>query len=341
MHLSDFHFELPDELIARYPTEERDASRLLHVSSDGQHHDRVFKDLVELISPNDCLIFNNTKVIPARLLGKRESGGKVELLVERVTGEFEFLSQVKSSNSLKPGAIIQVGDYLLSVIERQGLFYHLSSGPSVPIFEVLENEGHMPLPPYIDRADTEFDAERYQTVYAKEAGAVAAPTAGLHFTDSILEKLKSKGVQWDFVTLHVGSGTFAPVRVDNIEQHQMHSEWFNVPESVVTLVNQTRRKGGRVIAVGTTSVRCLESASVDGELNPKTGDTNIFIYPGYEFQCVDGLITNFHLPESTLIMLVSAFSGRSAILKAYQHAIEQKYRFFSYGDAMFLEKASR
>ncbi len=338
MQLSDFHFDLPDELIARYPAEKRDASRLLHVSVDGKLSDRQFSDIVDLVNPEDCLIFNNTKVIPARLFGTRESGGKVELLVERVLSEFEFLSQVKSSNKLKPESKILVGQQQITVLGREGMFYRLKVDESTPVLQVLDDLGRMPLPPYIDRTDTEFDAERYQTIYAQEAGAVAAPTAGLHFSERLFEHLKAKGVSWDFVTLHVGSGTFAPVRVENIKEHKMHSEQFQVSASVVEKVKQTRRQGGRVIAVGTTSVRCLESAAVSGDIEATSGDTDIFIYPGYKFRCVDALVTNFHLPESTLMMLVSAFSGKEPIMSAYRHAVAQQYRFFSYGDAMFLER---
>lgn len=339
MNLSDFHFDLPDELIARYPAEKRDASRLLHLDSAGVVTDRQFTDLVDLLRPEDCLIFNNTKVIPARLMGTRETGGKVELLIERVLDAQTVLSQVKSSNTLKPGTIISVGDYKIVTEERREQFYVLrSASEQVSIIEILDNQGHMPLPPYIDREDTEFDTERYQTVYAQKEGAVAAPTAGLHFSEQIFERLQKKGVKWDFVTLHVGSGTFAPVRVDNIKEHTMHSEWFDVPDSVVTLIEKTRARGGRVVAVGTTSVRSLETASQSGKLQAMTGETDIFIYPGFKFRTVDALITNFHLPESTLILLVSAFSGKEPILSAYHHAVEHKYRFFSYGDAMFLER---
>lgn len=338
MQLSDFQFDLPDELIARYPTEQRDASRLLHLNATADIYDRQFSDIVDLVGPNDCLIFNNTKVIPARLLGTRESGGKVEILIERVVSDDEIISMVKASNAPKPRTLIKVGGYQLEVTGRDGQFFKITSlDKSTSVMSIIEQHGHMPLPPYIDRDDTEFDAERYQTVYAKEAGAVAAPTAGLHFTEQVFEKLKHKGVAWDFVTLHVGSGTFAPVRVDNIDEHQMHSERFSVPESVVTLVNRTKQQGGRVIAVGTTSVRCLESAVNNGSLLATSGDTDIFIYPGYQFKVVDGLVTNFHLPESTLIMLVSALCGKDNILNAYQHAVDNRYRFFSYGDAMFLE----
>jgi S-adenosylmethionine:tRNA ribosyltransferase-isomerase len=339
MNLSDFHFDLPDELIARFPAEKRDASRLLHLDASGTVFDRQFADLVELLQPNDCLIFNNTKVIPARLYGNRETGGRVELLIERVLDTQTVLSQVKSSNPLKPGTIISVGNYQIVTKERRDQFYVLqSASEQVSMVEILDKHGHMPLPPYIDREDTEFDNERYQTVFAQKEGAVAAPTAGLHFSEQVFERLQEKGVSWDFVTLHVGSGTFAPVRVDNIKEHKMHSEWFEVPDSVVDLVEKTRARGGRVVAVGTTSVRSLETASLSGKLQAMTGETDIFIYPGFKFNTVDALVTNFHLPESTLILLVSAFSGKEPILRAYRHAVDHKYRFFSYGDAMFLER---
>ncbi|NVJ51051.1 MAG: tRNA preQ1(34) S-adenosylmethionine ribosyltransferase-isomerase QueA [Gammaproteobacteria bacterium] len=340
MKLSDFNFELPDELIARFPAEQRDASRLLHLDASGQVADRQFADLVDLVGPNDCLIFNDTKVIPARLYGQRASGGKVELLIERIEDEFRCLSMVKSSNRLAPGSEIFIGDYVLQVIERAGQFYRFTvKGESTPMLQILEQQGHMPLPPYIDREDSEFDAQRYQTIYAKNAGAVAAPTAGLHFTDDIFNRLQAKGVQWDFVTLHVGSGTFAPVRVESITEHQMHSEFYSVPNSVVELIKQTKARGGRVVAVGTTSVRCLESAAAGGDLQASAGETDIFIYPGYQFEVIDALVTNFHLPESTLIMLVSALATQASILQAYQHAVAAEYRFFSYGDAMFIEQA--
>jgi S-adenosylmethionine:tRNA ribosyltransferase-isomerase len=339
MNLSDFHFDLPEELIARFPAEQRDASRLLHLDADGTIVDRQFTDLIDLLSPNDCLIFNNTKVIPARLLGNRDTGGRVELLIERILGPGTVLSQVKSSNPLKPGSVIHVGEFKLVTVERREAFYLLQSDDSeVSVLDILNQQGHIPLPPYIDREDTEFDYERYQTVYAQKEGAVAAPTAGLHFSERMFQSLTDKGIEWDFVTLHVGSGTFAPVRVNNIKEHKMHSEWFDVPQSVVELVNKTRARNGRVVAVGTTSVRSLETASRSGELVAMSDETDIFIYPGFKFNTVDALVTNFHLPESTLILLVSAFSGKEPILRAYRHAVERQYRFFSYGDAMFLER---
>ena len=344
MRKQDFQFDLPDSLIANQPCEERAQSRLLDLQpGTGLIKDKHFYDIVDSIQPKDCLIFNNTKVIPARLLGKRETGGKVEVLLERVipgkgTAKDQCIAQLRASNTLKTGAkIIVADDFVLQVIGRVGAFFKLECLHASPMLELVEQYGSMPLPPYIQRKADEFDKQRYQTVYAKKQGAVAAPTAGLHFDEALINRLKANDVAMDFVTLHVGAGTFSPIRVDNILEHQMHSEWYEVPQSVVDLVATTRAKGGRVISVGTTSVRCLESASVSGELKASCGETDIFIYPGYQFKSVDALITNFHLSESTLLMLVSAFAGKELILKAYEHAIEQKYRFFSYGDAMFIE----
>lgn len=342
MHKQDFSFELPESLIANEPSKERTNSRLMvldPLSGTCQH--KHFRDLVDYLKPGDCLIFNNTKVIPARLQGIRESGGKVEVLVERVIpGEKydECVAQIRASNAPKEGTKISISESLeLEITGREGAFVKLRSLNTEPLFESIEKYGAMPLPPYIKRKAEDFDKERYQTVYAEKQGAVAAPTAGLHFDESLLEKIKDKGVSVDFVTLHVGAGTFSPVRVDNILEHQMHSEWFEVPESVVDLVNKTKGRGGRVIAVGTTSVRCLESASKNGSIRTERGETNIFIYPGYLFQTVDALITNFHLSESTLLMLVSAFAGKEFMLEHYQKAVENEYRFFSYGDSMFIE----
>lgn len=345
----EFQFDLPEHLIAYTPCEKRTDSRLLVINPDKQsinHHH--FYELTDFVQPNDCLIFNNTKVIPARLFGMRESGGKVEVLIERVIGlaresanktqKQTCLAQVRASNSPKAGVKIKIADdFWLEVTGRQDSFYVLENKSEDDLMMLIEKYGDMPLPPYIQRKAEDIDKERYQTVYAKERGAVAAPTAGLHFDEALLKKIKDKGIQHDFVTLHVGAGTFLPLRVDNINDHKMHSEWFSVSESVVELVNRTKKNGGRVIAVGTTSVRCLESASKDGTINVAQGETDIFIYPGYQFQSVDGLITNFHLSESTLMMLVSAFAGKEFIKTAYQEAIQNEYRFFSYGDSMFME----
>jgi S-adenosylmethionine:tRNA ribosyltransferase-isomerase len=347
----EFQFDLPEHLIAFAPCEKRTDSRLLVINPDKQlikHHH--FYELMDYLVPNDCLIFNNTKVIPARLFGNRESGGKVEVLIERVLGiaksdsvnteqqKQTCLTQIRASNSPKAGTKIKIADdFCLEVTGRQDSFYVLENKSEDDLMTLIEKYGDMPLPPYIQRKAELEDKERYQTVYAEERGAVAAPTAGLHFDEALLKKIKDEGIQHDFVTLHVGAGTFLPLRVDNVEEHQMHSEWFSVSESVVELVNKTRANGGRVIAVGTTSVRCLESASKNGEIKAKHGETDIFIYPGYKFQSLDGLITNFHLSESTLMMLVSTFAGKEFIKTAYKEAIEKEYRFFSYGDSMLIE----
>lgn len=338
MHISDFHFELPDELIARYPLTERNASRLLQLNGDnGAISHSKFDDILTLIKPEDLVVFNNTKVIPARFYGQKPTGGKVEFLVERIESETTAVVHLRSSNKTAAGTIITIGEHTqLEVLDRAEDLYRVSSNTN--FLELLYEYGHMPLPPYIDREDEQLDQERYQTVYAEHEGAVAAPTAGLHFTDEILAQLREQGTKIAYVTLHVGSGTFLPVRVDNIKEHKMHSEWIDIDADVVAQIKQTKTNGGRVIAIGTTSVRTLESAAASGELIATTGDTDIFIYPGYEFQVVDAMLTNFHLPESTLIMLVSAFSGKNHILNAYTEAVQEKYRFFSYGDAMFLTR---
>ncbi len=338
MQLSDFYFDLPDELIARYPLEQRSSSRLLCVDGNtGEIEHSVFSSIVDRLEAGDLLVFNDTRVIPARLFGQKESGGKVEMLVERVIAEKEALVHLRSSRSPKPGAVlIFEGDIRAQVLGREDALFHLVFDIEVTLVEALEAHGHMPLPPYMKREDQLSDRERYQTVYNRKPGAVAAPTAGLHFDQALLEQLKNKGVNTTFVTLHVGAGTFQPVKVDNIHEHKMHAEYIEVTKETCDLVNQTRQSGKRVVAVGTTSVRCLETAGRSGSLEPFFGDTQIFIYPGYEYQMVDALITNFHLPESTLLMLVSAFSGYQHIMAAYREAVEQKYRFFSYGDAMFL-----
>lgn len=338
MNVSDFHFDLPDELIARYPLKERSASRLLSLdglSGDTRH--LRFTDLPGLLQPGDLLVFNDTRVIPARLFGRKETGGQVEVLVERVLGEHDILAHVRASKALKEGQKVLLEDGTsLRMNGRDDALFHLYCDSDEPVLEVLERIGHMPLPPYVDRPDESSDRERYQTVYAREAGAVAAPTAGLHFDDRILAGLESQGIETAFVTLHVGAGTFQPVRVEGIEDHVMHSEVAHVPQKTVDAVNAARARGGRVVAVGTTSVRSLESASRGGVVRPFQGETDIFIYPGYRFQTVDAMVTNFHLPESTLIMLVSAFAGYQNVMSAYQAAVAERYRFFSYGDAMFI-----
>lgn len=345
---SDFHFELPENLIAQQPTSAREASRLLVVmpNSEGngsQVDDKKFTDFIDYLQPNDLLIVNDTRVIPARLLGNKETGGKVEVLVERVLDNKTVLAHVRSSKSPKPGTNLLLESVIqATVLKREEdlfvlEFNHLKENETA--LSALEQHGHIPLPPYIERQDNLDDRERYQTVYAAKPGAAAAPTAGLHFTNEILNAIKVKGIETAAVTLHVGAGTFQPVRVDNLNDHIMHSEWVSIDKSVVEKIIQTKKQGGRVVAIGTTSVRCLESAFAQhGELQAYSGETDIFITPGFEFKVVDALLTNFHLSESTLIMLVSAFAGYDTIMSAYQHAIEQQYRFFSYGDAMFITR---
>lgn len=340
MQVKDFHFDLPEELIASFPLEKRSSSRLLSVDGNtGVIQHGVFTDVLEMIQPGDLMIFNDTRVIPARLFGQKESGGKVEVLVERVLDDKRALTHVRSSRSPKPGTkLVLEGGIEAEMVARHENLFELRFDIETNLVEALEQFGHMPLPPYMKREDQLSDRERYQTVYNKKPGAVAAPTAGLHFDDELLAKLDDKGVKRAFVTLHVGAGTFQPVKVEKIDEHVMHSEYIEVSEAVCELVKQTRAQGNKVIAVGTTSVRSLESASQTGEIEPFFGDSDIFIFPGYEFKSVDAMITNFHLPESTLLMLVSAFSGFDHIKQAYKEAVEQKYRFFSYGDAMFLTR---
>lgn len=340
MKVTDFDFSLPDELIARYPLARRSDSRLLCLDAEtGDRFHRAFTDLEALLQPGDLLVFNDTRVIPARLFGHKETGGQVEILVERVRGQGECLAHVRSSKSPRAGGrIILEGGAVLLVEGREDDLFRLSLEGEEGLLAVLERHGHMPLPPYLERPDDATDRERYQTVYARTAGAVAAPTAGLHFDEGLLERLASKGVNQTFVTLHVGAGTFQPVRVERIQDHHMHSEWLEVGPETVAAVARTKAAGGRVVAVGTTSVRSLESAARGGELAPFQGETDIFIYPGYEFRVVDALITNFHLPQSTLLMLVSAMAGRDAVLAAYEEAVAERYRFFSYGDAMFIDR---
>lgn len=343
MKVSDFSFDLPESLIARYPKSERTGSRLLSLDGrSGEIQHRQFPDIIDLINKDDLLIFNDTRVIPARLFGEKETGGKIEVLVERVLDEKSFLAHVRSSKSPKPGCKLRLENSVDAVmVKRQGPLFEIHIDNPQTVLEVLENIGHMPLPPYIDRPDEDADKERYQTVYNKNPGAVAAPTAGLHFDQAILDKLQEKGADFAFVTLHVGAGTFQPVKVENLLEHHMHSELAELSQQVVDKIIATKAKGGRVIAVGTTSVRSIESAAAatlakGKTLAPYFAETDIFIYPGYEFQVVDAMITNFHLSESTLLMLVSAFCGKEYIDNAYKVAIQEQYRFFSYGDAMFL-----
>ncbi|MCE8030986.1 tRNA preQ1(34) S-adenosylmethionine ribosyltransferase-isomerase QueA [Halomonas daqingensis] len=343
MQRADFHYELPEELIARYPSERRSDCRLLCVDGEsGELAHRRFTDLLELLEPGDLLVFNDTRVIPARLHGHKASGGKVEMLLERPLDAHRGLAHIRSSKSPKPGTeLIFEGDVRAVVEGRREALFELRFLGETPLIELLERHGHMPLPPYIDRADELADRDRYQTVYARRDGAVAAPTAGLHFDEPLLERLAAKGVESAFVTLHVGAGTFQPVRADDIREHKMHSEWIEVNEAACAKVRAAQAAGRRVIAVGTTSVRCLESAcakSADGVIAPYSGETDIYIYPGYEWRCVDNLITNFHLPESTLLMLVSSFAGYETIMAAYREAVAERYAFFSYGDAMLLSR---
>ena len=338
MDISDFDFTLPDRLIAQHPPEVRGSSRLLVALPDLPLKDRVFGDLPDYIEAGDVLVFNNTKVMKARLFGQKESGGKIEALIERVLDNHTALAHIRSSKSPKPGTkLIFEGDIRAVMIEREDELFCLRFEGGQTVYELLEQNGHLPLPPYIERAAGADDDTRYQTVYAKHQGAVAAPTAGLHFTDELLGRLKAKGVETAEVTLHVGAGTFQPVRVDKIEEHKMHSEWFDVPPETVAAIEAAHARGNKVWAVGTTSMRALESAAREtGRLKAGQGDTDIFITPGYRFRVIDRLITNFHLPKSTLLMLVSAFSGMEHIRAVYRHAVEHEYRFFSYGDAMVL-----
>lgn len=343
MQLSDFSFDLPDELIARYPLEQRSASRLLHLDTQGQYHDHQFTDILDLLNEGDLLVLNDTKVMKARLKGKRASGGAVEVLVERMMDQFIAHCHIKASNTPKTGAELFIGpdEVKVTVQGRHENLFIVEF--SQPILDVLDKYGALPIPPYFNREAEEIDTVRYQTVFndPTKLASVAAPTASLHFDEELLKKLEEKGIQKTFVTLHVGAGTFLPVRTNDIENHIMHSEWCQVSDESMELIKATKARGNKVIAVGTTATRATESAAQanGGELKGWTGDTQIFIYPGYEFKVVDRLITNFHLPESTLLMLVSALSNRENILNAYKHAVESKYRFFSYGDAMLIDQA--
>ena len=337
MKKSDFKYLLPEALIAQKPLAERDGSRLLCMDRNTSVIiDRQFSDFIDLINERDVLVFNDTKVIPARLFGNKQSGGKVEILIERILDDYHAIAHVKASKSPKPGTLIKLDKGFQCLVQGRVDDLFLLEFDDFKVLELLEQIGHIPLPPYITRADDESDLTRYQTVFAKEAGAVAAPTAGLHFDLAMMNKIKAKGAQIVFVTLHVGSGTFQPVRVEDLSDHIMHKEFFAVNQETVDAVKLARARGGRVVAIGTTSVRALESASKSGVLVAGFGDTDLFITPGYQFNSVDAILTNFHLPESTLLMLVSAFAGYQSIMGAYNHAVDRSYRFFSYGDAMFL-----
>ena len=336
MKKHDFNFELPAELIAQYPLAQRSDSRLLmHQQTTGRYEHHLFKDIANFFEPGDLLVMNDSKVIPARLYGSKASGGKVELLVERIIGSDSFLAHIKASKSPKPGTLIHLSnDWCVEIIAKPDDLYHCTLNGDVD--EMLHQIGHIPLPPYITRTDEVFDLTRYQTIYAEHKGSVAAPTAGLHFDEMVLANLKAKGINLAYSTLHVGAGTFRPVRCDDIKDHKMHCERFIVSEDLCAAVQKTRAAGKRVIAVGTTALRSLESAAIDGVLHACSRETDIFIYPGYEFQICDGLITNFHLPESTLLMLVSAFIGYEQAMELYRTAVASRYRFFSYGDASLL-----
>ena len=341
MRTSDFDFELPQELIAQLPAAERSASQLLCLDgNNGELHDAMFRDLPQLINPGDLLVFNNTRVIKARLNGRKESGGKIEVLVERVLDGRRCLAHIRASHAPKPGARLWLANDAIEaeVLARQGDLYELDFAGNDSLLELLERHGSLPLPPYITHAADSADEERYQTVYARYPGAVAAPTAGLHFDDALLKQLAGMGVQTAFVTLHVGAGTFQPVRVEHVAEHKMHSEWYEITQPTVDSIHAARQCGGKVIAVGTTALRALESAANGREIVAGCGDTDIFITPGYRFCVADRLITNFHLPRTTLLMLVSAFGGVENIRRAYRHAVEQRYRFFSYGDAMLIDR---
>lgn len=339
MRRSDFWYDLPPELIAQHPLPERSASRLLVLEAeDTRPRDYLFTDLPDLLRPGDLLVFNNTRVMRARLFGVKETGGRVEILIERLLGVQEALAHIRASKSPKPNSRIRIGeDQSLAVIERSGELYRLRA--LTADFETLmARHGHVPLPPYIQRPDTGLDEARYQTIFARHLGAVAAPTAALHFDEPLIARLEARGVERAEITLHVGAGTFQPVREEDLDAHHMHSEWLAVDKQVCSQIENTRRRGGRVVAVGTTSVRALETAATNEGIAPFRGETSLFIRPGYRFKIVDAMITNFHLPESTLLMLVAAFSGYSRIMDAYRHAVAQGYRFYSYGDAMFLTR---
>ncbi|WP_445114989.1 tRNA preQ1(34) S-adenosylmethionine ribosyltransferase-isomerase QueA [Acinetobacter sp. WZC-1] len=344
MQLSDFNFELPDELIARYPLDRRSASRLLHLKADGHYEDLHFGNIVDLFEAGDLMVLNDTRVMKARLKGKRATGGAVEILVERIFDQTIAHCHIKASNSPKPGAELLIGEgaVRITVTGRHENLFIVEF--SQPILQVLDQYGQLPIPPYFNREAEDIDTIRYQTVFNDPAklASVAAPTASLHFDQDLLDQLQQKGVNTAFVTLHVGAGTFLPVRTTEIENHVMHSEWCDVPEQTAQLIQQTQARGNKVIAVGTTATRAVESAAqaCGGRVGAWTGDTQIFIYPGYQFCVVDRLITNFHLPESTLLMLVAALSSQQNILNAYRHAINSRYRFFSYGDAMLVDRAS-
>ena len=342
MRTHDFDYHLPKELIAQRPLAQRSASRLLRVLPEkmgGAYQDLHFQDLPSLLTPGDLLIFNNTRVFPARLYGQKRSGGRIEILIERILDQHEVIAHLRSNHTPRPGAALRLNDgTVVHVIEPRGPLFRLRIACPQPVIDYLERAGQVPLPPYITRNADVSDHERYQTLYAKHTGAVAAPTAGLHFDQNMLNRLQAQGVELGFVTLHVGAGTFQPVRTEYVQDHRMHAEYVEVSTEICEQIAATHAARKRVIAVGTTVIRCLETAASSGELQPFAGETNLFITPGYRFRCVDALITNFHLPRSSLLMLICAFSGYRQIMQAYQYAISRQYRFLSYGDAMFIEK---
>jgi S-adenosylmethionine:tRNA ribosyltransferase-isomerase len=337
---SDYFYQLPPELIAQHPVDPRSASRLLHLQAE-DFADRHMTDLPALLRPDDLLVFNDTRVIPARLFGRKPTGGRVEILVERVLGEHELIAQIGASKTPKPGGRIEVADAAFVMIDRADDMFRLHYEGEGTVLDFLQRVGRMPLPPYIHHDPDDVDTERYQTVFAREPGAVAAPTAGLHFDAGLLEQIRARGIRTATLTLHVGAGTFQPMRVEELSQHRMHAERYEISEALCSAVAETRSRGARVVAVGTTVTRALESAAADGVLKPGAGETRIFITPGYRFSVVNVLLTNFHLPESTLMMLVCAFGGYDRMLRAYQHAVAARYRFFSYGDAMLIEPQAR
>jgi S-adenosylmethionine:tRNA ribosyltransferase-isomerase len=341
MQIGDFDYALPPELIAQYPAPERAASRLLHLDgASGALTDRMFRELPTLVRPDDVLVLNDTRVIKARLLGSKATGGSIELLIERLLDAHHALTQIRASHPPREGSVLHLADGLrATVLARRGTFFRVRFDDPRDVFTLLERHGSTPLPPYIDRAPQQSDEARYQTVYARSPGAVAAPTAGLHFDGPMLEAIKAGGVEIAWITLHVGAGTFQPVRQTDPREHTMHSEWYEIPPATVGAIRKAKARGGRVIAVGTTTLRALEAASPGGELQSGSGETKLFILPGYRFKVVDRLVTNFHLPRSTLLILVSAFGGLDAIRAAYRHAVAQRYRFYSYGDAMLIERA--
>jgi S-adenosylmethionine:tRNA ribosyltransferase-isomerase len=341
MLLEEFDFDLPQDLIAQAPLQKRDASRLLVLNKNTKSFsDKKFTEFVDLLNINDLLIFNDTRVIKARLFGKKITGGKVEIMIERILNDHHALAHLKTSKKISGGTIFEINkDVSVKVLRRENDLFYIEFISNVPIYDILEKYGHIPLPSYIERNADKSDENRYQTIYAKESGAVAAPTAGLHFTDEIFKALNDKKIKYTFLTLHVGAGTFQPVRDNDIEHHQMHSESFNVPDKTMKMIHEAKSKNGRIIAIGTTVLRALESKFSEETIQSGFNETSIFIKPGYKFKIVDALLTNFHLPKSTLFILVSAFSGTDTMKKLYQHAIKNKYRFYSYGDASFIERS--